>query len=64
METRDNPPFMIHAFFDRVRAWFEFDLAATRMILLRFAPDLEPVFSAPALYMLRWIDGLSRRTEA
>ena len=55
---------MTQTFLERVRAWFEFDLAATRMILLRFAPDLEPVFSAPAHFMLRWIDGLSRRTEA
>lgn len=45
---------------DLIRHWFEFDLAATRVVLLRFAPDLEPFFSAPALFVLRWL----RRSEA
>ena len=47
-------------FLDRLRAWFEFDLAATRLILLRFAPDLEPFFSLPAQVALRWLDGFRR----
>lgn len=51
---------MMQTVLERVRRWFEFDLAATRMILTRFAPDLEPFFSAPALVALRWLDGLSR----
>jgi hypothetical protein len=40
---------------DLIRRWFEFDLAATRLVMLRFAPDLEPFFSAPALAVLRWL---------
>lgn len=37
----------------RIRDWFEFDLAVTRMALMRTAPDLEPFFSAPAQFFLR-----------
>lgn len=47
-------------FLGRLRAWFEFDLSATRLILLRFAPDLEPFFSLPAQVALRWLDGARR----
>ena len=43
-------------FLDHVRDWFEFDLAFTRHLLLRWAPVAEPFFCAPALWVLRRLD--------
>ena len=44
---------MTRRFLAHVRDWFEFDLAITRKLLLRWAPETEPFFSAPALWVLR-----------
>jgi hypothetical protein len=48
-------------FLAHVRAWFEFDLAYTRHLLLRWAPEVEPFFSAPALWVLRRLDAAAER---
>lgn len=39
-----------------VRDLFEMDLAMTRMAIARFAPGAERFFSAPALFVLRFLD--------
>lgn len=39
-----------------IRDLFEMDLAMTRMAITRFAPGAERFFSAPALFVLRFLD--------
>ena len=43
-----------------IREMFEMDLAITRMAIARFAPGAERFFSAPALFVLRFLDDPER----